>query len=322
VDETVVWAEKYRPKRLGEVINQSHAIERIKAFAKSGSVPHMLFSGPAGVGKTATALALARDLYGDAWRANVLELNASDERGIEVIRSKVKDFARTRTLNDVGYRLVILDEADALTQDAQHALRRTMESYASVSRFILICNWSSKIIDPIQSRCAIFRFQALNEADQRKYVERVAKAEKLNIDHKAVDAVIYLSEGDLRKVTNLLQASAALGKKITSDAVYEVASMAKPDDVRKMLELSLAGSFDDARRLLQDLILKQGLAGSDVIKSVHREVYKLDLDERDKIKLIEKVGEFEFRLNQGSNDLIQLEALLAQFLLFGKNPRK
>jgi len=301
------------------VINQSHAIERIKAFVKSGNVPHMLFAGPAGVGKTATALALAHDLYGDAWRQNVLELNASDERGIDVIRSKVKDFARTKTMNKIGYRLIILDEADALTQDAQHALRRTMESYASGSRFMLVCNWSSKIIDPIQSRCAIFRFKALSEADQKKYIERIVKVEKLNIDAKAVDAIICLSEGDLRKATNLLQTSAALGKKITYDAVYEIASMAKPDDVRKMIDSALGGKFDDARKLLQDLILKQGLAGSDVIKSIHREIYALDLDERDKIKLIEKIGEFEFRLNQGSNELIQLESLLAQFLLFGKN---
>jgi len=319
MEELVVWAEKYRPKKLSEVINQKHAVERIKAFVKSGNVPHMLFVGPAGVGKTATALALAHDLYGDTWRGSTLEMNASDERGIDVIRNKVKNFARTKTMNKVGYRLIILDEADALTTDAQHALRRTMENYTSVSRFILICNWSSRIISPVQSRTAIFRFRALSEADQKKYIDRISKEEKLKIDEKAIDAIIYLSEGDLRKVANLLQASAALDKKITADIIYDVASKAKPDDVRKMLELSLTGNFDDARKLLQDLVLKKGLSGEDVVREIHRQIYNLNVDEQAKIRLIEKTGEFEYRLSQGSSSLLQLEALLAQFLLFSKN---
>jgi len=170
-----MWAEKYRPIKLNEVINQSHAIERIKAFVAEKNIPHMLFAGPAGVGKTTTALVIARELYGNAWRGNILELNASNERGIDVVRNKVKDFARTRTMSDVGYRLIILDEADALTSEAQQALRRTMETYAAVSRFILICNWSSRIIEPIQSRCAVFRFRTLAEIEQKKFQNGVRK---------------------------------------------------------------------------------------------------------------------------------------------------
>lgn len=318
MEELAIWAEKYRPKKLNEVINQKHAVERIKAFVKSGNVPHMLFAGQAGVGKTATALALAHDLYGEGWRGNVLEMNASDERGIDIVRNKIKNFARTKTMNKVGYRLIILDEADALTVDAQHALRRTMENYTSVSRFILICNWSSRIIPPIQSRTAIFRFKSLNETAQKKYIERIVKGEKLKIDTSAINAIIHLSEGDLRKVANLLQASEALGKKITADIVYDVASKARPDDVRNMIEFSLVGKFDDARKILQDLMLKKGLAGEDIIREIHRQIYTLKVDEQAKIRLIEKTGEFEFRLNQGSNSLLQLEALLAQFLLFSK----
>lgn len=317
-NKLVVWAEKYRPTKLSEVINQKHAVDRIKAFVKEKNVPHMLFAGPAGVGKTTTSLAIARDLYGSMWKGNVLELNASDERGIDVIRNKVKNFARTKTMSNIGYRIIILDEADALTSEAQQALRRTMENYSSVSRFILICNWSSKIIDPIQSRCAVFRFRSLNDKDQEKFLDRIVKEEKLSIDEKAKAAVIYLAEGDLRKVANILQASASMGNKITEDVVYDVASKAKPGQIKEMVELSLKGRFDDARKLLNDMVLKQGLSGQDIVREIHKQIYKLDLTPQAKVELIEKTGEYEYRLIQGSNDLIQLEALLAQFILFAK----
>ncbi len=314
----VVWAEKYRPQKLSEIINQKHAIERIKAFVAAKNVPHMLFAGPAGVGKTATGLSIAHELYGELWRGNTLELNASDERGIDIIRNKVKNFARTKTMSNIGYRIIILDEADALTKEAQQALRRTMETYAAVSRFILICNWSSKIIEPIQSRCAVFRFRRLSEPDQMKFLNQIVKEEKLKIDDAAKSAIIYLAEGDLRKVANLLQASAALKKKITEKTVYDVASQAKPGEVKAMVNLTLKGRFDEARKLLHDMLLKQGLSGEDIIREIHKQIYKLDVTEQAKIELIEKTGEYEYRMTQGGNDLIQLEALLAQFLLFAK----
>jgi replication factor C small subunit len=314
----VIWAEKYRPQKLSEIINQKHAIERIKAFVAAKNVPHMLFAGPAGVGKTATGLAIAHELYGKLWRGNTLELNASDERGIDIIRNKVKNFARTKTMSNIGYRIIILDEADALTKEAQQALRRTMETYAAVSRFVLICNWSSKIIEPIQSRCAVFRFRTLSEPDQMKFLNQIVKEEKLKIDDAARAAIIYLAEGDLRKVANLLQASAALKKKITEKIVYDVASQAKPGEVKAMVDLTLKGRFDEARKLLHDMLLKQGLSGEDIIREIHKQIYKLDVTEQAKIELIEKTGEYEYRMTQGGNDLIQLEALLAQFLLFAK----
>ena len=317
-NEFVVWAEKYRPQKLSEVVNQTHAIDRIKAFVSSKNVPHMMFAGRAGVGKTTTALAIAKDLYGKMWRGNTLELNASNERGIDVVRNKVKDFARTRTMSDVGYRLIILDEADALTKEAQQALRRTMETYSNVSRFILICNWSSKIIDPIQSRCAVFRFRTLSEKDQMKFLGTIVKGEKLQIDDDAKNAIIYLAEGDLRKVANLLQASASLGEKITQDVVYDVASQARPGQVKTMINSTLRGNFAEARELLNDMLLKQGLSGEDVVREIHKQIYTLDITEQAKIELIQKTGEYEYRLTQGGNDLIQLEALLAQFLTFAK----
>ena len=313
-----VWAEKYRPKSLKDVINQKHAIERLQAFVKEKSIPHCLFAGPAGIGKTTAALAMAQDLYGEAWRQNVLELNASDARGIDVIRGEVKEFARMRAIGEVPYKLIILDEADNLTADAQHALRRTMENYTRTTRFILICNYSSKIIDPIQSRCAVFRFKPLSEKDIREFIRRIVEGEKLKIDESGIKAIIDISEGDLRRVANLLQASAILGKKITEDVVYEAAARARPKDVKEMLDLVLKGDFKRAREKLHDMLLKQGLAGEDIIKEIHRQVYFLNIPEKDKVKLVELIGEYDFRISEGGSELIQLEALLAQFLLFAK----
>ena len=317
--EFQIWSERYRPAKLSEVINQKHAIERIKAFVKDRNIPHMLFAGHAGTGKTTTALAIAKELYGNAWRQNILELNASDTRGIDTIRGQVKDFARMKPFGDVQWKIIMLDEADALTQEAQQALRRTMENYTNVTRFILLANYSSKIIEPIQSRCAVFRFKVLDDADIRKYIEIIVDGEKLKIDEKAANAIVYLSEGDLRKVSNLLQASAAMKEKITEDIVYDIASKAKPTDVKEMLQLTLEGKFIDARKKLQELLLRQGLSGSDIISEIHRQIYSLDnMPEDKKVQLIEKCGEFEFRLSEGGNELIQLEALLASFLTFLK----
>ena len=316
---TMLWAEKYRPKKLAEIINQKHIVERVKAFVSNRNVPHMLFAGPAGCGKTTLGLCIAHELYGKEWRANVLEKNSSDERGIDVIRGDIKNFARTKPMGDVPYKIIILDEADALTQEAQQALRRTMETYTNVSRFILIANYSSKIIEPIQSRTAVFRFKPLTAEDMKKFANRIVEGEKLKVTNDAVDVLIYLSEGDLRRVANLLQSSAALGGKITTDIVYNVASQAKPDDVKKMLETALKGKFEDARQILQEMLLKQGLSGGDVIREIHKQIYSLDgLSEEMKVKIVEKCGEYEFRISEGGNDLIQLESLLAQFLLFKK----
>jgi replication factor C small subunit len=313
-----VWAEKYRPHTLGDVIDQKHAVDRIKAFVAAKNVPHMLFAGPAGVGKTTVALAVARDLYGKDVHGNVLELNASNERGIDVIRNKVKDFARTKTMSSVGYRLIILDEADALTGDAQNALRRTMETYSNVSRFILICNWSSKIIEPLQSRCSVFRFHSLGEDEQTKFLERIEKGEKLSIDAAAKDTIVYLAGGDLRKIANLAQSAASAKKKITEELVYEISSSAKPADVKVMLELALAGNFAASRKKLQDMLFVQGLSGEDVMREMHRQLDGVKADERKKAELVAMLGEYEYRISQGGNDLVQLEAFIAQLSLLAK----
>jgi len=306
-----VWTEKYRPRMLSEVIDQKHVAERLKAWVKTGNIPNMLFAGPAGVGKTTMAMCLARDLFGSHWRENFSEFNASDERGIDIVRGKIKDYAMMKPLG-ADFKIVFLDEADALTPEAQQALRRTIERFSSVCRFIFSCNYSGRVIEPIQSRCAVFRFHGFSKEHVGEYLERIVKGEKLHIDDDAIDAVFEVSGGDMRKATNILQTAAAMGK-ITREVVYEVVSQAKPGDVAKMLSLAVGGKFTEARKLLLDMLFKQGLSGDDVIREIHRQLFSLDIKDSERARLLEKTGEFEFRLNQGGSDDIQLEALLAQF---------
>ena len=315
--EFSIWTEKYRPKKLKEVINQKHIVERLKSFVKEKRIPHMIFAGPPGTGKTCCAIAIARELYGKSWKQNFQETNASDMRGIDVIRTRIKNFSRIRPIG-ASFKIIFLDEADALTPDAQNALRRLMEMYSDVTRFILSCNYSSRIISPIQSRAAIFRFKSLSKEDVFEYIKRIVNGEKLKIDKKALEAIYLISEGDLRKATNILQASAILGKKITKDTIYEVASQAEPKEVLDMINFALNGKFLDAREILKELLLKKGVSGQDLIKEISNQIYKLDISDKSKIELVEKVGEFEFRLNQGANEQLQLEALLAQFALYKK----
>jgi replication factor C small subunit len=315
---TDIWTERYRPTNFKDVIGQDEIVKRIEGFVTSKNLPHLLFAGPAGVGKSSLALLVVKKMYGNNWRENYLELNASDERGIDVIRQKVKNFARTRSLGDVSFKIIFLDEADALTKEAQQALRRTMENYSGTCRFVLSCNYSSKIIDPIQSRCAIFRFSLLNEKDIEKIVKNVAKNESLNVDESAINALYEISGGDCRRLINLLQASSSVGKKIDAELIYKIVSVVKPKDIRKILELSIEGKFVDARELLLNVMLKQSVSGLDIIKEMSREIWKLDIKDEEKVKLIEKCGEIEFRLTEGSDEFVQLEALLASFLLIGR----
>ncbi len=317
--EFEVWAEKYRPKDFGDVVGQKSIVEHVKAFVENKNIPHMLFSGPAGCGKTTLALIIAQKMFGSAWRENLLDLNASDERGIDVIRHKVKDFARTKSLSNIPFKIIYLDEADALTTEAQNALRRTMENYAHTARFILSCNYSSRIIEPIQSRCAVFRFRTIASEEVEKHSKEIAHAEKIKISESGLKAVAEIARGDMRKAINLLQTAAtSKSGEISEKVVFEIASKARPADVREMLDAAVKGSFVEARKKLLGLVVEQGLSGEDLVAEIHRQIFDLDISEEDKIKLVEKTGEYDFRLSEGASDLIQLEALLAQFLLVGK----
>lgn len=313
-----IWTEKYRPSEFSGFRGHKDILDKIKAFVEKKNMPHLLFAGPAGVGKTTLSLIIAKKFFGSSWRDNFLELNASDERGIDVVRHKVKDFARTKAIGDVPFKIIYLDECDALTKEAQQALRRTMENYTHTCRFILSCNYSSKIIDPIQSRCTLFRFKLLEKKDMDDIIEKIAKQEKLTIKEDTKQALYDVVGGDLRRAENILQSCAAVSDKITSELIFSMASVAKPKEINEILRLAISNKFIDARNKLLDVMLNYGLSGTDIIKQIQKELWELDISPEEKARLVDKCGEIEFRMTEGSDEYLQIEALLAQFTLVKK----
>ena len=315
--DSSIWTEKYRPKEFSEVFGQNDIIKRVESLTKAMNIPHLLFAGPAGVGKSTLALVVVKELFKNTWRENYLELNASDERGINVVREKVKNFARTKSLGKVPFKIIFLYEADALTPEAQQALRRTMENYSSGCRFILSCNYSSKIIDPIQSRCAIFRFKLLEKKDIEKVLQKIAKNENLTMHPDVLEVIYEGSEGDCRRSINLLQSTAAISPSINPELVLTMLANTKPKDIRVVLDYALAGDFENSREKLLDLMLKESISGQEVVKAIQKEIWNLAIEPEIKVKLTEKTGEIEFRITEGSDPFIQLQSLLASFVLAG-----
>ena len=311
------WVEKYRPQTLDDVVGQKHIIDRLKKYVDSESMPNLMFTGPAGVGKTTSALALVKSVLGENWRANFLELNASDARGIETVRTNIKNFCRLKPVG-APFRIIFLDEVDNMTKDAQHALRREMEMYTKTASFILSCNYSSKIIDPIQSRCAIFRFAPIKSEEIVDRLKSIAQSEGFEYEDNSIETIVKFAEGDMRKSVNMLQSAASQGEIITEDSVFGVVSKAKPQEIKKMIQTALQGNFIEARNILRSIMIEQGTSGEDMVNQIYGElssrVSKGYMDGEVYMDLIGALAETDFRIREGANPRIQLEALLTKFL--------
>lgn len=307
---TGMWVEKYRPSKLSEIVNQKEIIGSLEALIKDPTdMPHLMFSGSAGVGKTTTALCISRQILGEYAKDYTLELNASDERGIGMVREKVKKFSRFAGMVDVPFKIIILDEADEMTSDAQTALRRIIEDTAKYCRFILIANNISKIIDPIQSRCATFKFTSISEEDVINHLENIAKKEKVKTDKKGLKAIYDYSEGDLRHAINLMQATASIGE-ISEDNVKSSAGLTKTSDVDIVLKMALSGKIVDAREKMIELTKVYGMSESDFLKYLNSAVFKTKHDNISDI--LEVIAKYDYRILVGANPEIQLTAMLAE----------
>ncbi len=313
----VMWVEKYRPKKISEVINQKEIVSSIKSLLKHQSeMPHLLFSGSAGVGKTTTALCISKEILGEHWRDYTLELNASDERGINMVRERVKKFSRFAGLDTkIPFKVIILDEADEMTSDAQTALRRIIEDTSKICRFILIANNLSKIISPIQSRCVVFKFTTISDKDIVTQLKSIAKSENIKSDEKGLVAICNYTEGDLRHAINILQATASSGN-VTESAVKSVVGLTRTKDVQDVLKLALDGKISGARDKMIELIKVYGMSESDFLKYINQAAFNSKTDKLE--DMLETIAKYDYRILIGANPEIQLSALLAELSKFGK----
>jgi replication factor C small subunit len=322
-EEAVMWVEKYRPKNLDGVVDLKEIVESLKSFLRNPkTMPHLLLAGIPGTGKTTIALCIARELFGQNWKTFTLELNASDERGIDTVRDRVKDFSRysRAAFGNVPFALIILDESDQMTGAAQTALRRIMETSSRTSRFILICNQAGKIIEPIQSRCAIFRFSKLDRKAMIEQLCFIAKKEKVSLTPEASERIVDYAEGDLRHAINALQTATAYRDGVVDEkTVSQVIGEASPVQVQLMIRKALNSDFSEARKIMYDLIGSFGFSGSEIVRQMQRELFKMSsLTPDQRADLSNIIGEYDYRLTQGANSDIQLNALLAQFAKVGQ----
>lgn len=320
----LMWVEKYRPANLKEIINQRDIVNGLSNFSKEpDEIPHLLFSGPAGVGKTTTALCLAKELLGESWRTDTLELNASDERGIKMVRERVKEFAAVMKLptdrdNKKMFRIIILDEADEMTSEAQTALRRIIEDSSRTTRFIIICNYLSQIIEPIQSRCVVFKFRRLSREDVSDYLRFICEKQGVRFEEKAFSTIYDSTLGDLRHSINILQAAAGMGD-VSSSNVASSIGLSGKTRVKEIIKLALAGKFHEARFRLFELMQVYGMSENDFLKYANQEAYDLKLDRPDEFAAL--MAEYDYRLVTGAHPEIQLVALLAQLSKLRSDPK-
>ena len=309
----LMWSEKYRPKKLSQVVDQKEIIKGISNLIKSPDIPHMLFAGPAGVGKTTTALCIAMELLGEEWRKNTLELNASDERGIKMVRERVKEFAASIKLasdREFGRpKIIILDEADEMTSEAQTALRRIIEDSARTTRFIIICNYLSQIIEPIQSRCVVFRFTRLPKEDVIDHLKMICEQQKTKCEEKALAQIYEATGGDLRHSINIMQAAAGTGS-VSMASVTAAIGISGRAGVGEVLRLAMSGRFNDSRAKLLELTQVYGMSEGDFMKYANEEAYEMRIEKPEEFAAI--MAEYDYRLAAGAHPEIQLSALLAQ----------
>jgi len=314
---SVMWVEKYRPQKISELVNHKEIVGSITNMLKNQSeMPHLLFSGSAGVGKTSAALCVSREILGEHWKDYTLELNASDERGINMVRERVKKFSRFAGLDtEIPFKIIILDEADEMTTDAQTALRRIIEDTAKICRFILVANNLSKIIEPIQSRCVVFKFTKISAKEILFQLKSIGKKEKIKADEKGLSAICDYTEGDLRHAINILQASASSGN-VTESVVKSVVGLTKTNDVQDVLKLALDGKISNARDKMIELIKVYGMSESDFLKYINQAVFNSKNNNLEGI--LETIAKYDYRILVGANPEIQLSALLAELAKVGK----
>ena len=316
----LMWVEKYRPIKLDDIVNQKEVVESLKNLMKEpAEMPHLLFTGPAGVGKTTTALCMSRQLLGEDWKRDTLELNASDERGIKMVRERVKEFAavikiRTTEMDERKFRIIILDEADEMTSEAQTALRRILEDSSETTRFVIICNYLSQIIEPIQSRCAIFRFKRIEKETVEDHLKWLCKKEGIKYDDKAISQIFDSTNGDLRHSINILQSASVMGSISVSNVLASLGLTGK-SKVNDIIKLAMSGKFNDARIKLLELTAVYGMSEFDFLKYAYEGVYSLKLAHPEDFASL--IAEYDYRLTHGSHPDIQLTAFLAQLSRIG-----
>ncbi|CAG7930740.1 unnamed protein product [Penicillium olsonii] len=315
------WVEKYRPIFLDDIVGNTETVERLKIIAKDGNMPHVIISGMPGIGKTTSVLCLARQMLGDSYKEAVLELNASDERGIDVVRNRIKAFAQKKvTLPQGRHKLVILDEADSMTGGAQQALRRTMEIYSSTTRFAFACNQSNKIIEPLQSRCAILRYARLTDAQVVKRLMQICEAEKVQHSEDGIAALVFSAEGDMRQAINNLQSTFSGFGFVSGDNVFRVVDSPHPVKVQAMIKACWEGKVDSALEGLNEL-WTLGYSSHDIISTMFRVTKTIPtLSEHSKLEFIREIGFTHMRILDGVQSLLQLSGCVAKLCRINMKP--
>ncbi|MFP4000965.1 MAG: replication factor C small subunit [Thermoplasmata archaeon] len=307
------WTEKYRPDDFDGILGHDAVLRKLKNYVSDGGMPHLMFVGQSGVGKTTTAMAIAKEIYHENWRANFIELNRSRQRGIDAIREDVKEEARSRSLTEKDFRMIYMDDADDLTDQAQAAFRRLMENYSENVRFILSSRTLSKIIDPLQSRCALFRFRPLSQKDIEKWFRTIEKGEGFQIDQDAINVLARVSKGNLRELTNLLQVSASIDDEIDEKVVKSAIQETKRADIKGLILRAQKNDFLDVRKELYGLLIEEGYSAEKLLQKIHEEIYNLPMEKERRKEIAEELGEVDFDMARGSKKRIHLQRMLAFF---------